>query len=81
MKNECSIIRDLLPLYAENMVSPDTAEFVEEHLKGCEACREEYEKAKRIPASAGNIGYCAVIETWQEDESEENTDHCPDGCF
>lgn len=46
MKNECSIIRDLLPLYAENMVSPDTAVFVEEHLKDCEACREEYERTK-----------------------------------
>ena len=46
MINECSIIRDLLPLYAEKMVSSDTADFVEEHLKGCEACRKEYEKTK-----------------------------------
>lgn len=46
MKNECNIIRDLLPLYAENMVSFDTAAFVEEHLKGCEACRREYERTK-----------------------------------
>ena len=28
MKNECSIIRDILPLYVENMVSEDTSEFV-----------------------------------------------------
>lgn len=46
MRNECSIIQDLLPLYAENMVSSDTADFVAEHLKGCEACRKEYEKTK-----------------------------------
>lgn len=46
MRNECCIIRDLLPLYAENMVSSDTAAFVEEHLKGCEACRKEYERTK-----------------------------------
>lgn len=46
MKNECSIVRDLLPLYAENMVSADTAAFVAEHLKGCEACRKEYEQIK-----------------------------------
>ena len=32
MKNECSIVCDLLPLYAEDMVSEDTAEFVKEHL-------------------------------------------------
>ena len=46
MRNECSIIRDLLPLYAENMVTSDTADFVEEHLKSCEACRKEYEQAR-----------------------------------
>ncbi len=46
MRNECNIIRDLLPLYAENMVTSDTADFVEEHLKGCEACRREYAQTK-----------------------------------
>lgn len=46
MKNECSIIRDLLPLYAESMVSPETASFMEEHLKDCEHCRKEYERLK-----------------------------------
>ena len=46
MRNECNIIRDILPLYAENMVSFDTADFVEEHLKSCEACRKEYERTK-----------------------------------
>ena len=33
MKNECSYVRDVLPLYFENMVSEDTAAVVEEHLK------------------------------------------------
>jgi len=52
MKNECSIIRDLLPLYAENMVSSDTAAFVSEHLKGCGTCRREYEKSKEPEPAA-----------------------------
>ncbi len=46
MKNECSIVRDILPLYAENMVSEDTADFVKEHLKNCAACRTELEKMR-----------------------------------
>lgn len=46
MRNECNIIRDLLPLYAENMVSPDTADFIEEHLKDCEACQKEFQYMK-----------------------------------
>jgi len=46
MRNECNIIRDILPLYAEKMVTSDTADFIEEHLNGCEACRKEYERTK-----------------------------------
>lgn len=41
MKNECSIIKDLLPLYVEDMVSTETAEYVGEHVKGCPACQAE----------------------------------------
>lgn len=47
MRNECNIVRDLLPLYAEKMVSEDSAEFVEEHLKGCEKCSAELEQLRR----------------------------------
>ena len=47
MKNECSIVCDLLPLYAEDMVSEDTAEFVKEHLGNCPACRAELEKLRK----------------------------------
>lgn len=50
MKNECGIIRDLLPLYTENIASPETVEFVEAHLETCEACRGEYERMKESGA-------------------------------
>lgn len=46
MKNECSIVRDILPLYAEKMVSKDTAEFVKGHLENCHVCRAELEKLR-----------------------------------
>lgn len=38
MRNDCSIVRDLLPLYMENMVSEDTAAFIKEHLADCSTC-------------------------------------------
>ena len=41
MKNECSLVRDMLPLYLENMVSEETAAFVKEHLEGCPECAAE----------------------------------------
>ena len=46
MKNECSIIQDILPLYFENMVSEDTAAAVQEHLKNCPECAREFAAMK-----------------------------------
>jgi len=46
MTNECSIVKDLLALYSEDMVSDETAKYVSEHLKGCEECSKEYENLK-----------------------------------
>ena len=37
-RNDCSIVQDLLPLYIEEMLQPDTVEYVEDHLSGCEGC-------------------------------------------
>ncbi len=48
MRKECNIIRDLLPLYAEDMVCADTKEFVKEHLEGCAECQNEYEQMKEL---------------------------------
>lgn len=47
MKNECSIVRDLLPLYAEHLTSSDTNSFVEAHLKCCATCRAELDAMKQ----------------------------------
>ena len=49
MKNECSIVRDILPLYLEKMVSDETGAFVKEHLKGCPECTAELEALKAGP--------------------------------
>ena len=44
MKRECNIVRDLLPLYIENMASPESAQFVEAHLSKCPECNAFYFK-------------------------------------
>ena len=53
MRNECNIVRDLLPLYVEDMVSMDTRAFVQEHLNGCEACRRELAALRADDGLAG----------------------------
>ena len=46
MKNECNIIKDILPLYVEDMVSEDTKILVENHLDECIDCKNEVEEMK-----------------------------------
>src|SRR5574344_1710584 len=36
--NKCNIIKDLLPLYKENLLSDESKKFVEDHLKSCSEC-------------------------------------------
>lgn len=63
MRNECNIIRDILPLYIDEIVSEDTISFVEEHLEKCAACRAELENMK-----APNALEKAVSDTRADDE-------------
>ena len=46
MEIKCNIIRDILPLYVENMISDDTRQFVDEHLSQCQECKQELEQIK-----------------------------------
>lgn len=39
---ECNIVKDLLPLYIEELCSEDSRQYVEEHLKTCEQCKESF---------------------------------------
>lgn len=41
MKINCSIASDLLVLYLDDSCTPESREALEEHLKGCPACREK----------------------------------------
>lgn len=55
MKN-CAIVKDLLPLYIEDMVSDETEVFINEHLKECEDCRNELDVLKsEAPVSTPEI--------------------------
>lgn len=52
MNITCDIIKDLLPLYAEDMVSNDSKKLVDDHLCHCDRCRKELAelvKAPRVP--------------------------------
>lgn len=53
MKTACGIIRDLLPLYAENMTGEESGELIREHVAECRDCSDYLEKLQN-PICGGN---------------------------
>ncbi|WP_313162793.1 zf-HC2 domain-containing protein [Sedimentibacter sp.] len=43
-KINCNIIKDLLPLYIDNLTSNESNEIIEEHLNSCNECQIVYEQ-------------------------------------
>ena len=47
MSKNCDIIKDLLPLYADDVCSDESRKAVEEHINGCSDCKKELEKLRK----------------------------------
>lgn len=47
MKNVCEIVQDILPLYVDEICSPSSREFIEEHIAECEKCSVTLDNLKR----------------------------------
>ena len=49
MKNtlDCSIVRDMLPLFVENLTSEDSNNAIHRHLEQCESCRKYLENIQK----------------------------------
>lgn len=48
-KLNCEIIKDLIPLYVDNVCSSETKSVVDEHIEECKACNEFYRAIKNAP--------------------------------
>ena len=52
----CGVIRDLLPLYTEDLCSEESKALVDSHLKNCPDCRrakESMKKTEPLPVDSG----------------------------
>ena len=47
MKITCDVIKDLAELYVDNALSDDSKNIVEEHILGCQKCKEYIEKSRK----------------------------------
>ena len=70
MKYSCDVIKDLLPLYHDDVCSDATKDIIVEHLEECEDCKEYYKKM----CSSDVVEYAAfdekqekkMAETWKK---------------
>ncbi len=53
MKTDCEIVRDLLPLYVDEICSEKSRELVDEHLQECGECSEMLRKLKKTEIESG----------------------------
>ena len=51
----CQKIKKLLNPYIDQALEQKTAQQVEEHLKSCSACRQEYQRLKKIVTSLNSF--------------------------
>lgn len=59
--NHCKIVEDLMPLYLDELVNPETAEYVAGHLEECAECRTLCEKLKDPPPPVEQPDYAKPL--------------------
>lgn len=52
-ENNCEVVRDILPLYADGGCSGRTGKLIRKHLDMCPSCRKYYKNVKRTVEKAG----------------------------
>lgn len=65
-KIPCYVVRDLLPLYEDEVCAPETGKLVEEHLFYCDDCMAELRNLKKRPAakaSAESVSLADALKT------------------
>ncbi len=54
-RNDCAIVRDLLPMYGEDLLSEDTRDYMRDHMEHCSECRRRLDqclKEVEVPVEA-----------------------------
>lgn len=69
----CEIVRDLLPLYIEDMTSQGSEDFIRDHLSCCSSCMEEYKRmaAPVLPQPEPNEKWKAALEAQRQTEKKQ----------
>lgn len=69
--NKCNVIKDLLPLYADEVCSEDSRKMVEEHLSSCKECKQELEDY-RYNTGLPEVSTDAVMKSFKKKMNKKN---------
>lgn len=75
MKISCKIIQDLLPLYHDSVCSEESCTLVQEHLKGCESCKQilkeiDRELSYEVTSSDEGKPIRAIKSMWEKSKTK-----------
>ena len=63
--DKCAIVKDLLPLYADEVCSFESKKFVAEHLSECEECCKELESYE-LNVITGNVAEKEAVKKFKK---------------
>ena len=70
MKNDCSVVKDLIPLYAEGLVSSETKEFIYEHCQSNFSENDINAAAEEVKQYfKNNFGGCVLLRLSYDEEN------------
>ncbi len=73
MKITCNIIKDVLPLYVENMLSDDSCVMVDEHIEQCKVCKSylgEMQNFTEIPVDRDTTPLVKIKSTLRKKKTQ-----------
>lgn len=66
----CNVVKDLLPLYVDDVLSDDSKKVVDEHISACAECTDYFQKMKNPVAADDSAKHSADKETLKKIRNE-----------
>ena len=65
-KVSCDVVKDLIPLYIDDICSQESKQIVEEHIKECDSCKALYESMKEDISAPKVANDEDTIKRWRD---------------
>jgi|GEM_PF-4170144 Predicted integral membrane protein len=66
MKIKCDVVKDLMPLYIDDVCTAESKKLLEEHIAECTECNNELKKMKDELPDSNNMKYATEIDVFKK---------------